>query len=60
MKQASVIFASVLSILAGVLFIYTHLNWADQLEGQLYIGLGAVLLAAGITGLWMKGRILRR
>jgi ABC-type uncharacterized transport system permease subunit len=61
MKEILLTFGSIAAILVGAILVYANvINGAIwEFWDQVYAGVGVVFLAAGITGLWMKGRLKR-
>jgi uncharacterized membrane protein YbhN (UPF0104 family) len=60
MKETLITFGSIVAILCGAILIYANVsnrNFLWELEGQIRVGLGVILLAAGVTRLWMKRRL---
>jgi uncharacterized integral membrane protein len=57
-KEILIVFGSIVAILFGLILIYANVSDGNlsYLNGQIGAGFGVLLLAAGITGLWMKGR----
>jgi hypothetical protein len=58
MKEVLITFGSIVAILFGVILIYSNGEGGGWFvfQYQVGIGFGVILLAAGITGLWMKER----
>jgi uncharacterized integral membrane protein len=58
MKEASVIFGSIVGILLGLILIYANVFEGNVSEILYAIGagLGVIFLAAGVTGLWAVRR----
>ncbi len=61
MKTILITFGSIVAILFGSILIY-----ANVIDGSIFdfayqvgAGIGVILLAAGITGLWVRGRLNR-
>jgi hypothetical protein len=60
MKEILITLGSIVAILFGAILIYANVvvsNGLWDLEGRIYIAIGIVLFAAGVTGLWMKARL---
>jgi uncharacterized membrane protein len=60
MKEILVTFGSIVAILFGAILIYANFFTGTFYELGYIIGtfFGVIFLAAGITGLWMKGRLM--
>jgi predicted transporter len=58
MKEILITFGSIVSVLVGLILIYANLFSGNPWEigYQVGAGFGVLFLAAGITGLLMKGR----
>jgi hypothetical protein len=57
MREILIVFGSVVAILFGLILIYANLFSGNpwELGYQVGAGFGVIFLAAGITGLWMRG-----
>ena len=59
MKEILVTFASIVAVLSGAILIYANVaNGFFGFEGTLGTCIGIILLAAGVTGLWTKRRLI--
>lgn len=58
MKEILITFGSIVAVLVGVILIYANLISGNpwEIEYQVGAGFGVIFLAAGITGLLMRGR----
>jgi energy-converting hydrogenase Eha subunit A len=58
MKEILITFGAIVSVLVGLILIYANLFSGNpwEIEYQVGAGFGVLFLAAGITGLLMKGR----
>lgn len=59
MKEILLTFGSIVAILVGAILIYANVfsPLFYQLASRVGAGFGVILLAAGVTGLWMKKRL---
>jgi hypothetical protein len=61
MRTTLITFGSIVAILVGAILIYSNVfdGYINDFAYQVGAGIGVILLAAGITGLWMKGPFKR-
>jgi len=62
MKEILTVFVSIVGIVSGAVLLYANVIRADisYLEPQVWAAVGVLLMAAGITGLWLRARQTRR
>jgi hypothetical protein len=62
MKEILTVFGSIVGIVSGAVLLYANVIRADisYLEPQAWAVVGVLLMAAGITGLWLRARETRR
>jgi hypothetical protein len=54
MKEAAKVFATIASLLLGALFVLDFVHDDYSAEKQLEATVGVVLLAAGLTAIWIR------